>query len=119
MPAARNSAAKAKDPDELDENQDAPAPEPAPEEPAKPVNPLAHNLEIADEAVEARQGGYATVLHHLEVAFVHALAGAKDKALERLEAAEGEIERVAPALDHLVSQLALLKARVHAVLSRK
>jgi hypothetical protein len=115
MSAAKRTAVKAADPEPVEEIV-ADEPKPTPPAKAKPTDPVADNLAVADAQTLS---GYPQVLQHLEVAFVHALAGAKKEALERLAAAEAEADRVAPALDHLKAQFALLKARVHAVLSHR
>lgn len=120
MPAARKTAAKTADPKPADEKPvEKSAADPAPEQEkpkAKPADALADELAVVDAHAGTLSGGYPTVLQHLEVAFVHALAGAKKEALEALDAAEAEVKRFAPALDHLVAEFALLRARVHAVL---
>lgn len=82
------------------------------------ASPVEEHLAAAETAAESTTG-VAKVLHHLDVAFVHALAGAKEDAHKSIDAADEEISRFAPNLSHLQHDFALLKARVHAALSRK
>lgn len=62
--------------------------------------------------------GWPTIVHHLELGFVHALQNVEGKALEEIAAADAEVEKFGQATyAHLEGTIALLKARIHAVLA--
>jgi len=79
---------------------------------------VAQHLETA-EAAAAGQTGITKIVHTLDVAFVHALAGAGDKAKELIADAEAEIAKYAPNFKHLEADISVLLAKVHAVLAGK
>lgn len=89
------------------------APAHAAEKPAKSniVSDLIHKAESAVEGLV----GHSLVVHKLDVAFVHALAGAKSDAEDALDAAEAEVGRFEALAE---KDYALLVARVHAVLGK-
>ena len=73
----------------------------------------------AAEAKAVGLSGYSLVLHKLDVAFIHALAGAKADAEKALEAADAEIAKYKPSFMHLECDILILKAKVLAALAHK
>lgn len=61
--------------------------------------------------------GWVLAAHKLELAFVHALAGAEKHARAAVDEAEAELAKYPGSFEHLKRELALLTARVEAVLS--
>ena len=82
------------------------------------ADPTAEHVANAEQAAAIQHlTGIAAVTHHLEVAFIHALAGVEDEARKSLARAETEVARFGPALSHLAREIELGFGRVHAVLA--
>ena len=79
---------------------------------------VAEHVDTAEQVADQQDlVGIQKVTHNLDVAFIHALAGAEDKAKASLKTAEAEIDRYAPTLSHLRREVSLMVAKVHAVLA--
>lgn len=63
--------------------------------------------------------GWQKITHSLELAFIHALAGAEGDARALLADAEAELAKFAAPLSHLKAEFSMLAARVLAVLHGK
>ena len=82
-----------------------------------------HSSELAEHLERARAAtpgsGWASIVHSLELAFVHALAGAEDEARRLIADAETEFETFKAGLSHLGVEFSLAVARVLAVIEGK
>lgn len=89
--------------------------------PAKKPNPYSAHVEAAEHAaIEMGLSGEAKIRHCFDVAFVHALAGARQAAEDAVSAAEGEIKSYRLDLyPHQNHEFSLLRARVHAALGSR